>query len=164
MAKRGNRCGCRCLNPWLLLSDYLTLQRRQPSITHRYRKNTDVYSVGIPPIDEQHKRLIRLINELHEAMMQGTGNQALSSILSDLIRYTKEHFAFEEKMLATRNYSALAAHKAEHVDLTREVVKLRDNFQSGKLMMTLDVMRFLKRWLASHILEKDLRYAKELKG
>jgi len=122
----------------------------------------EAYSVGIPQIDEQHKRLIGLINGLHAAMMQKTGNQALSSIFADLIRYTKEHFAFEEKMLAARSYSALAAHKAEHLDLTRQVVELRDNFQAGKLMITLDVMRFLKRWLASHILEKDLMYAKEL--
>src|SRR3954465_10144119 len=104
----------------------------------------EAYSVGIPQIDEQHKRLIGLINGLHAAMMQGTGNQALSTIFADLIRYTKEHFAFEEKMLATRGYSALAAHKQEHVDLTRQVVELRDNFQAGKLMMTLDVMSLLK--------------------
>src|ERR1039457_7165583 len=59
----------------------------------------DTYSVGIPQIDSQHKGLIRLINDLQTAMMEGKGKQALSSIINDLIRYTESHFAFEEALL-----------------------------------------------------------------
>ena len=44
------------------------------------------YSVGNPQIDEQHKGLIRMINNLQDAMMEGKGKTALSAILNDLIR------------------------------------------------------------------------------
>jgi hemerythrin-like metal-binding protein len=122
----------------------------------------DTYSVGIPQIDSQHKGLIRLINDLQTAMMEGKGKQALSSIINDLIRYTESHFAFEEALLQQRRYSALAAHKQEHKELTRQVHELRDKFQSSELTISMDVMKFLKNWLASHILERDKAYAKEL--
>ena len=126
------------------------------------RSFRDTYSVGIPQIDNQHKGLIRLINDLQAAMMAGKGKQVLSSIINDLIRYTEGHFAFEEALLQQRGYSALAAHKQEHKELTRQVHELRDKFQSSELTISMDVMKFLKNWLASHILERDKAYAKEL--
>ena len=120
------------------------------------------YSVGILKIDNQHKGLVRLINSLQKAMMEGTGKQDLSSIIDHLVRYTEIHFTFEEAMLKQRGYSGLAEHKQEHEHLTRQVCELRDKFQSGKLVINMDVMRFLKNWLANHILVRDQAYAKEL--
>ena len=120
------------------------------------------YSLGNPQIDEQRKGLIRMINDLHEAMMGGTGKLALQAILNDLIRYTESHFASERALLEQRGYSGLAAHKAEHRELTRQVCELRDKFLSGKVTITMDVMRFLKDWLPNHILSRDQAYAKEL--
>lgn len=122
----------------------------------------DAYSVGIPEIDDQHKGLVRLINKLQEAMMEGHGKSVLSGILDDLIRYTQSHFAFEEGMLRKRGYSQLAAHCAEHKRLTGEVVGLRDKFKNGKVTVSMEVMKFLKDWLANHIMSRDQAYAKEL--
>lgn len=124
----------------------------------------EAYSVGILQIDNQHKGLIRLINNLQDAMMGGNGKAALTTIIDDLVRYTESHFTYEETLLRKHGYSGLAAHQEQHRELTRQVYELRDQFKSGQLMITMDVMRFLKNWLSNHILDRDQAYAKELKG
>jgi hemerythrin len=122
----------------------------------------ETYSVHIPQIDSQHQQLIGLINELHGAMLQGTGATAMGHILDNLVRYTQSHFAFEEALLQQRGYSALTAHRAEHEKLTAQVVDLQQRFRAGKVVMSVPVMQFLKDWLATHILNRDMQYAKEL--
>lgn len=124
----------------------------------------DEYSVRIPNIDAQHQQLVALINDLHAAMMKGDGSQALGRILDDLVRYAEGHFSYEEAMLQQRGYSGLDAHRAEHLALARQVNALREQFRSGRMLMTVGVMQFLKEWLANHILAKDADYARELAG
>jgi len=124
----------------------------------------DKYSVGIPQIDAQHQGLIRLINDLHAAMSAGHGKQSVGKILDELIRYTEQHFSYEENMLKVRTYSKLATHQAEHKKLTGQVLELREKFKAGALTLTMEVMQFLKNWLANHIMGHDQQYAAELKG
>jgi hemerythrin-like metal-binding protein len=121
------------------------------------------YSVGIPQIDTQHQGLIKLINGLHGSMLAGKGNQAMAGVLDELVRYAESHFSDEAGMLRQRGYSGLAAHIEEHQRLTTQVSDLRRDFSTGEITMSLGVMRFLKEWLANHILDRDMDYARELK-
>ncbi len=122
------------------------------------------YSVGIPEIDTQHKGLIRLINDLHAAMATGQGKQAVGKIVDDLVRYTEVHFRSEEELLRQKKYSKFAVHQAEHKRLTAQVIGLREKYHGGTLALTLEVMQFLKNWLADHIMGHDHQYAAELKA
>ena len=122
----------------------------------------DSYSVRIPQIDNQHKGLIRIINDLHGAMAQAKGKEALGRVIDGLIRYTESHFTAEEAMLKQRNYSQLAAHCQEHKKLTRQVHELRDKFRGGQITLTIETMQFLKSWLADHIMGHDQVYSREL--
>jgi hemerythrin-like metal-binding protein len=122
----------------------------------------EAYNVGIAQVDSQHKGLVKLINDLHSAMQAGKAKEAVGGIIDELIRYTQRHFNDEEAMLRMRGYSKLAAHHAVHQDLTRQVIELRDKFRASKLTLSIEVMQFLKNWLASHILTHDQAYAKEL--
>jgi hemerythrin-like metal-binding protein len=122
----------------------------------------EAYSVGISRIDIQHKGLICLINELHQAMLEGRAKSTLSHILDELVDYTAQHFAFEESMLLQRGYAGLAGHREVHEKLTSQVYELRDKFRAGKLTVTIETMHFLKNWLSGHILSVDMAYAREL--
>jgi hemerythrin len=124
----------------------------------------DAYSVGIEQIDDQHKGLIRLINDLHAAMSAGKGRESLGAIIDELVRYTESHFTYEEGMLRKRQYSKLAAHHGVHQKLTSQVTDLRERFRSSKLALSVEVMLFLKSWLADHIMVHDQAYARELKA
>ncbi len=121
-------------------------------------------SVKIYSIDEQHKNLIALINNLYDAMGAGKGQAALGAILKELVDYTTTHFANEEKLMRAQAYPGYLAHKKEHDNLAAKVNTLQNDFSSGKPVMTVEVMRFLKDWLTSHIKGTDQKYSPFLIG
>ncbi len=118
----------------------------------------DAYSVNISDIDTQHKRLVNLINELHAAILSGTGKEALTKILSELVEYTLYHFATEEKYFDQFDYPEADLHKTEHNDLTKQVAALQKKHDGGEKVLTIDVMNFLRDWLQDHIVGSDTKY------
>jgi hemerythrin-like metal-binding protein len=117
-----------------------------------------VFSVGIEEIDRQHKKLVSLIAELHEAMKEGRGAAALNRILGDLVTYTRVHFDSEERLMEKHGYPALDAHKREHAALSRKVSDYVEQVRSGAVSLTPEVLGFLKDWLVNHILHTDKNY------
>jgi hemerythrin len=118
----------------------------------------NTYSVNISIIDEQHKRLISLLNELFEAMQAGKGKELLGKTLDGLVDYTRMHFGTEEKLMVEYDYPEQWRHKKEHNDLTRQVVELQIDYNAGKTQLTVPLSNFLKTWLADHILGTDKRF------
>src|SRR4051794_24759369 len=112
----------------------------------------EVYSVQIPQLDAQHKHLIKLINDLHTSMLAGGSREALARILDDLIRYTEIHFRDEERLLEQRGYGKLAVRRPEHKRLCQQVYDLKGRLATGRVTLGIEIMRFLKDWLANHIL------------
>lgn len=115
-------------------------------------------SVQVKQFDDQHIKLVNMVNELHDAMKAGKGNEVLGKILNGLITYTATHFADEEKMMAQHAYPDAPAHKNEHGKLVKQVLELQENFKAGKAILTLNVMMFLKDWLVKHIQGDDRKY------
>lgn len=116
------------------------------------------YSVGVPEFDAQHQHLFDLLNRFHDAMSTGHGNETMSNILHELIAYTKTHFQAEERLLQSKHYPDLAAHKAEHDKLTHQVIKFQEDFAAGRTSVNIQLMNFLRDWLSNHILHTDKRY------
>jgi hemerythrin len=119
---------------------------------------SETYSVQISIIDTQHKNLVGIVNELHQAMVGGHGKEQLGKILSNLVKYTQAHFKTEENFMESHRYPAYSAHKAEHDRLAKTVVDFQSKFQEGEVGMTIEVMNFLKDWLGKHIMGTDKRY------
>jgi hemerythrin-like metal-binding protein len=120
---------------------------------------SNTYSVHIGIIDMQHKNLVNIVNDLHQAMVAGYGKQKLGKILSHLVEYTQGHFKTEEHFMESQNYPEYAVHKAEHDHLTKTVLDFQDKFQKNEIGLTVEVMDFLKNWLGQHILGSDKKYA-----
>ncbi|QWR76080.1 bacteriohemerythrin [Candidatus Magnetomonas plexicatena] len=119
----------------------------------------DNLSVGVKELDDQHKKLIALINELFDAVTARKGKDALGPVLSELVEYTKYHFGNEERLFATHGYVNAAAHKQEHDDLTQKVISFDAQFKAGRAMVDLLLMNFLKDWLTKHIVGTDKKYS-----
>lgn len=115
-------------------------------------------SVGIASIDEQHKKLINMINALNDALENGLADEVLATIFADLTVYTEEHFGYEERLFAEYGYSETAAHKNEHQALIKQVQELKQKMLEGDFMIGVEVMVFLKEWLLNHILKTDKAY------
>ena len=118
--------------------------------------------VGNTSIDTQHKKLVAMVNELNDAMTQGKAKDVMGKLLKELIDYTVTHFSMEEQLMKTHAYSDRANHVKQHDELKAAVTKLQGEFASGKTMITIEVMRFLKDWLSNHILITDKALGKFL--
>lgn len=116
-------------------------------------------SVNIAEIDTQHKKLVDLINLLHDSMKEGKGKEVMGKILGDLADYTVYHFSTEEKLFEKYAYPEYARHKKEHEDLTKQVLDIKTKFTAGQTVLTMEVMNFLKNWLNNHIMQVDKKYS-----
>jgi hemerythrin len=123
---------------------------------------TTEYSVEVEAIDKQHQKLFGMLNELHDAMKSGKGSQTAPRILKNLVNYACEHFALEEALMAKACYPDLLRHKAEHDKLTREVAKLMQELESGKTVLSMKLLQFLRSWLQDHIVGVDKKYTSYL--
>jgi hemerythrin-like metal-binding protein len=119
-------------------------------------------SVGVSEMDRQHMRLIELINRLHDSMSKGEGAGVLKTILNELVTYTKVHFAAEERLLTSRRYPQLPAHKLIHEQFTAKVVEMNEKIQAGKMVTSVSVSSFLQDWLVKHIRHEDKKYGQHL--
>jgi len=120
---------------------------------------TDALSVKIKEIDTQHQRLVKMVNDLDDAMRAGQGKEILKKIVDGLIHYTTSHFSTEEKYFDQFGYPESPAHKSEHRKFLQEVSRFQKEFQEGKLGLSIQVMNFLGHWLKKHILGTDQKYS-----
>lgn len=123
---------------------------------------TNKYSVRITEIDNQHKGLVILINELFELMSQGKAKAKMNEIFDHLTDYTKKHFKDEETMLVKHAYKHFDEHKEEHKKFIDQLDKLKSDLVNGDVTVSLKTLNFLKDWLLNHILISDKKYSKEI--
>jgi hemerythrin len=116
-------------------------------------------SVGVKVLDDDHKTLIAMLNELHDGIEAGHARAALESVIEGLSRYTRIHFGREERLFAQTGFPGGEAHKAEHYRLSRRVMNLQSRFESGQsIELSLETLNFLKNWLTDHIQGSDREY------
>jgi len=120
-------------------------------------------AVGVKVLDDDHKKLVGMVNQLYDGIQSGHAKESLGPTLDGLIDYTKAHFAREEKFFAQTGYAATEAHKKEHADLTRQVLDVQQKYKAGVSgTLSLEVMNFLKNWLVNHIQGSDQKYGPHL--
>lgn len=120
---------------------------------------SDVYSVGVTNFNEQHKKLIAIINKLHEYMSSGgKGMEILGKVIDELLDYAAFHFSAEETLMQSSAYPAYTEHKAKHTEFVGKMVTFKEQYQRGKVLLSLEVMKFLRDWLINHICKIDKEY------
>jgi len=116
-------------------------------------------SVNVKGLDLQHQKLFDTINKLHDAMSKGQANTQLSSLLNELIGYTKTHFKSEEDLFNKYNYPDKEKHKTQHDGFVNKIEELRIKYSEGKTNLSLELMTFLNTWLIEHIKKMDKAYS-----
>ncbi len=117
------------------------------------------YSVGVEEMDRQHRVLFNLLNDLHSAMLSGKAKDATGELLRKLVDYTRKHFAAEETMLTAAGYTGISSHKMKHRDLVKQVDDYVARYQRGDATVNVQLMNFLRDWLAHHIQQTDCDYS-----
>ncbi len=98
---------------------------------------------SIQQIDDQHKKLVILINKLHRSMRLQKGSADAGEILNELAEYTVFHFGYEEDLFKKYEYPEKDSHVEIHKTLVNEVVSFQSDFSSGKATLSMDLMDFL---------------------
>jgi len=123
---------------------------------------TSAMSVGVPELDEDHRVLIRIINQLAESETDDDHAGILRQCLYSLLRYAEFHFAREEKVMIACDFPALTHHKEEHRAFTSHMQDLANALDDTELpaaeIVNQDLLYYLKDWLNHHILIEDMAY------
>jgi hemerythrin len=116
-------------------------------------------SVHVDQIDDEHKKLVNLLNVLNTAVSTGAGQAALGGVLNGLVNYTVYHFSHEEDMFRRSRYPNYDKHRRQHEGFTAKVLQVNSEFQAGRSpVLAGEVIEFLKTWLAQHIMGSDREF------
>ena len=116
------------------------------------------YSVGVQNLDEQHKRIIEIINKLIGAKDATVDSEIISDALSEMTKYASEHFETEEKLMGEYNYPDYSLHKDQHNQFRKQTVKFCLDAMHYDTAVPIEVLTFLKEWWINHILDSDMQY------
>lgn len=150
---------------WLLIATLLVIPYAHRKLTARhYVKWKQEYSVGIDSIDEQHKRLLNLINQLQTAVDYSTGDKFEREALDELVDYTKTHFNYEEGLMRDNDYPDFEPHKAQHETMFKKVEEVLAEYEQDHDTAMSNAVEYLKSWLINHINGTDKEYSSYLIG
>lgn len=107
------------------------------------------------PIDEDHKHLVRLVNDLHTATSEGRGMEVVDTIMSELIQYTADHLRREEAEMASVGFPNLERHKIGHAAFVQSLNDLQKRYQDGSITVASRLSTVLRDWLSLHIRRSD---------
>lgn len=124
----------------------------------------DDYSVGIDSIDQQHKKLLNLINQLQTAVDYSTGEQFEREALDELVDYTKTHFTYEEGLMRDNDYPDFEPHKLQHEKMFEKVSEVLAEYEQDHDTAMANAAEYLKDWLINHINGTDKEYSSYLIG
>lgn len=120
---------------------------------------SDKYRTGIELVDEQHKELFRLFNEIYNLynneFLIDKYDQIIVAI-EELKDYTKYHFKAEEEYMLSIRYKKFFEHKLKHEDFIGKIdsidYSIIDHDQQSHL---LKLLKFVADWLVDHVIKVD---------
>lgn len=122
----------------------------------------DEYSVGITHIDQDHKKLINLLNQFTLAYEHAMSEEFEKQALDELVNYTVYHFEREEKMMQENDYPDFIEHKAKHQEMIAQVKEFSALYDKNGHNALKEVSEFLTVWLINHINGTDKEYSQYL--
>jgi diguanylate cyclase (GGDEF)-like protein/hemerythrin-like metal-binding protein/PAS domain S-box-containing protein len=121
---------------------------------------SDALCLGIPLIDEQHRRLVDLVNRLGERLRDDAGPAAVANAMQELLDHTALHFRTEEELMRAHGTANAERHRQEHRVLLADLRSLASGIETTSVMLAL---QHLKAWLVRHIDSLDRELAAELR-
>ena len=122
----------------------------------------DRFSVNIPEIDDQHRKLVDVVNRLHDSLLENGGGESspeTKKILNSLKDYAWNHFRFEEEYMRKIKYPDLENHAEMHLNFYMQILDYIREEKKGKPVLTAEIMKTALSWLQNHLLSEDRKYA-----
>ncbi|MET0071308.1 MAG: bacteriohemerythrin [Candidatus Thiodiazotropha sp.] len=128
----------------------------------------DDWRLGLEGLDEQHRELVDIINQLHrfvsrEDTRHDRDSYQVCQQLSTLVDIARRHFKAEEALMRAKDYPRLAEHHREHVMLLAELQEYLRDIETENKPFTLATLTALKHWQIDHVVYSDRLFADFLK-
>ncbi len=120
-------------------------------------KDFDKYKLGIEMVDNHHRNLINIVNELFDALTKGVKPEIIEHFIKRLRVFSLSHFRSEEEFMLKHKYPDLLAHKIIHKNFIDKIDEFTKKI--GKEFIGKELITFLVTWLIDHILKEDKKYA-----
>jgi cyclic di-GMP phosphodiesterase len=115
----------------------------------------DSLSVGIDIIDEHHRYLFDLLNDLYDVVTQKRGLRNVARLIRALDSYAKVHFRAEEMMMSHYGFEGIKRQESQHQAFEKKIREFFEELHSNPLVAQFDVLLYLRTWLVNHILIED---------
>lgn len=118
-----------------------------------------IFNTGIPQVDEQHKKLVSMINQLedcHDSSDEAVDHE-VGLVLKKLVDYTQYHFSEEERLMDEIRYFDRGRHVEKHKELIHQVAAILKRLKATGAVNVYEIMCFLRDWLLDHIVLEDVK-------
>ncbi len=123
----------------------------------------DEFNTGVSEVDHEHKEIVALINELHEAMGEDASQDEIGRFLGDVFAKISSHFALEETVMRKHNYDEYEDHKNDHEKLLDDLRDIMDDAEEGVgKNYKAALAESVRDWFVNHFKTKDARLHKKL--
>ena len=121
------------------------------------------FSVGIESIDDEHRDMIRLINDIYAKLDAHADPVQIDECLGDIFSAISMHFALEERMMKNCGHESYDAHKEDHEELLDQIRDLMDEFVADPAAGATQLEHRLSDWFSKHFSTHDARLHGSLK-
>lgn len=120
-------------------------------------------SVGVPQLDEDHKRLIGLLCYMDDHQDEHVESESISLTMEQIREFASSHFRREEEYMQSIGFPEYDAHKKAHKKFKEKTASLCVDVMNHHQETPQDIYRFLHDWVTNHILgtDKQIRAFKE---
>lgn len=118
------------------------------------------FNIGVPSVDEEHRQLIKLINEIHGYLNDDEREFFVDDFLGEIYARIAAHFALEEKWMREHGYDQFREHKAEHEKLLDDIRDIMDAYDDKANFDEATLSDRLSSWFTGHFKTMDARLHK----
>ncbi|MCP4337750.1 MAG: hemerythrin family protein [Desulfobulbaceae bacterium] len=118
----------------------------------------DEYSVGVKEMDDQHKKLIGMVNKLISEQKSLTDPRTIADLLTEMTEYAQVHFRAEEYLMAEYGYDQKDLQETQHQAFIDETIAFYSATDIGPNILSTALLDYLATWLIEHILKEDMKY------
>lgn len=127
----------------------------------------DEYAIGIPLVDEQHKKLFEIAENAQDLLLMPDyldKFDEITGIVDELKAYVVFHFSAEQEIMEQIKYPKYFSHRVEHQDFIDKMNKLSfDSIDQDQKSQLLHIVNLIIEWITQHVLERDKVMAEHYK-
>lgn len=124
----------------------------------------DKFNTGIQLLDNQHKKLLKMITMLEDSIEKGNTEETIAVVIKSLVFYTKWHFSEEEKVMKKLGYTEIDIHKGYHKSFIEQLVGKLMALKEERTVSAYEIIAMLKKWFAQHIMVEDKKIGQAYKS